>query len=405
MKYYVSLFKIIFTLSIAIIITMFIRVEFLSFTNDKEVSRYLVASMKYNSHEYKIPYFKDREFRSVVSKYILNNDCNYLDYHLFKLHDDKSSLFLDCGKKVEYIFDFKNKKVLNFYDIVNNKEKFDTKVRDLLYLKYPYFVVDNIIEEGIYNINNYELTGYFKTKEYGNLTVKINNNEINGLLDYDMKYTDSYENEEFKIDRNKKLIAFTYDDGPSQYDLKTVDILNRSHFKATFFIVGTRINDYQDVIKYLISNEMEVGNHTFSHKVLSSLSEEEATNEITLVNDMYKGITNNDLKLFRPSYGISNTKVVKKLNMPVILWSIDTLDWKTKNTNLIYKSIMDDPRDGDIVLMHSLYESTEKATEKAVKELYKKGFIVVSVSDLMKYRGMNLNAGEIYHCVNCNRDY
>ena len=312
-------------------------------------------------------------------------------------------MFLNCNNPTNYIFDFKNKKVLTIDSIINDKERFSDNEKNLLYLKYPYFVVDSIYSK-TYNVKRYEIDGFYKTKEYGDLTLKINNNEIKNVMNYEMKYNEDYQNESFEVDKDKKLIAFSYDDGPSQYDYKTVDILKKSHFKATFFVVGNRLEKYKDVINYLNESNMEVGNHTYNHKVLSSLEDNEAFNEITSVNNEYQRLTNNQFKLFRPSYGISKKEIVKKANFPIILWSIDTLDWDNRDDKKTLDAIVKDPRDGDIVLMHSLYESSVKATEKAVKDLYKKGFIVVSVSDLMNYRNIKIEPGNVYRCANCGRD-
>ena len=402
MKYYVDIFKIVFTLSIAIMITMLVKVELFSFEKI-ESPRYLVASMKYSNNVFNVPFFKDRVFRNVVSKYVLNNECTNLEYNLQKLDDNRSNLFLNCNNPVNYVFDFENKKVLTMDDIISDKDRFSDNEKHLLYLKYPYFVVDDIISK-TYNIKDYEMIGYYKTKEFGDLTLRINNNEINNTMNYEMMYNTSYKNETFKIDKSKKLIAFSYDDGPSEYDYKTVDILKKSHFKATFFVVGNRLEKYKDVLKYLNESNMEVGNHTFNHKVLNSLEDNEAFNEITSVNDEYKRLTNNSFDLFRPSYGISKNEIAKKANYPIILWSIDTLDWDNRNEKKTLGAIVKDPRDGDIVLMHSLYESSVKATEKAVKDLYKRGFIVVSVSDLMNYRDIKIEPGKVYRCANCGRD-
>ena len=87
--------------------------------------------------------------------------------------------------------------------------------------------------------------------------------------------------------------------------------------------------------------------------------------------------------------------------MPTILWNIDTLDWKHQNKNKTVNAILKNPSDGDIVLMHSLYKPTLEATKDVIVKLYKKDFIVVSISDLAKYKNISLENNKIYRCIGC----
>ena len=147
-----------------------------------------------------------------------------MDYSAIIIGSGISGLY--AGLKLQQ---FTNKKVLTFNDIVRDKNKFDDYENKLLNLKYPYFVVNDIIEK-TYKVKTFEVDGYYTTKTFGDLTLTINNNVIKNTLDYEMKYSDTYKLEKFKIDKNKKLIAFSYDDGPSEYDYQTIDILKKVKF-------------------------------------------------------------------------------------------------------------------------------------------------------------------------------
>ena len=286
-------------------------------------------------------------------------------------------------------------------DLFFDYDQFLNNSKRLINLKYPRFVTEDIIwKKTVYDIKPNEITGYYKTKEFGDATYTINNNEIENLANYDMHYDDAYENEKFELDPNKKAIAFTFDDGPSTYDLYIIDALVASHSTATFYMVGNRMRSFPLSIDKMVKTGMEVGNHTYDHKSLTSLSDAEVKNQITKTNDLFYEMTGHKLTSLRPSYGNINNRVRVQVGMPVILWNIDTLDWKTRNAEKIYNSIINNAKDGDIVLMHSLYESTQKAVEKVLPELYKRGFQVVSVGELAKLKNYDLANGSTVWNIN-----
>ena len=347
---------------------------------------------------YKKPKFKNNsDLNQIVNDYVENNSCETLEYSVYKIGTDKVNVYLNCGVPQSILYDYVNKEELNFETIVKNSENFDSNVKRLLNLKYPTFVTDEIsILNGNYDIKDNEIIAYYDTVDYGSASIKINNNEIKDDMIYDMSYDDAYENETYMLDKNKKTIAFTFDDGPSSYDLEIIDTLVASHSKATFFVVGNRINNYTSSIKKMIDNGMEVGNHTYDHKTMTKLSTEAMSEEIIKTNEAFKTLTGQDLKLFRPSYGSINKTVLLTIGMPSILWSIDTLDWQSRDVDKICAAILNDVSDGDIVLMHSLYKTTSEAVKKVIPELYKRGYQIVTVSKLMELKGITLSAGSSY---------
>lgn len=346
------------------------------------------------------PFFNNSKLDKYVDDYISKNSCSELTYSVLDLGGNKLSIFLDCGTPYNVIYNYKKKEEVKFDSLVDDKEGFVKNSKRLLNLKYPKFVTEDAdMENAVYNIKANELIGYYKTKEYGDISVRINYNEIKDMLSYDMHYDDAYENEKYTLDKNKKTIAFTFDDGPSDYDLKLIDLLVDSHSTATFFVVGNRIESFPNSIHKMVESGMEVGNHTYNHKSLTGLSASAIKTQITKTNDIFKNMTGRDLTSLRPSYGAVNKKVLLQVELPVVLWNIDTLDWKTRNADKVYEVIMNNAEDGDIVLMHSLYQSTVDAVERSIKELYKKGFQVVSVSELAKLKGRELSIGKSYVAV------
>lgn len=340
------------------------------------------------------PVFVDQYLNTFIDNYIEENTCTTLEYRITELGKGRANIFLNCGSPTNKIYDYINKRNIDFASLVTDHEAFKKNSTRLLDLKYPTFVTADIIwENTIYDIKKNEITGYYETSEYGKATYTINNNEIRDLLDIDMQYDDAYENEVYKLDPNKKTIAFTFDDGPSTYDLYIIDALVNSHSTATFYMVGNRMKSFPGSIDKMIANNMEVGNHTYDHKSLTALSDEQVKSQITRTNDLFFEMTGRKLTSLRPSYGNVNKRVRVQVGMPVVLWSIDTLDWKSRNAEKVYDAIIKDAKDGDIVLMHSLYESTQKAVEKVLPELYKRGFQVVSVGELAKLKGYDLANG------------
>lgn len=214
-------------------------------------------------------------------------------------------------------------------------------------------------------------------------------------MTYEMHYDDAYENEIYTLSPDKKTIAFTFDDGPSPYEPELIDFLVKSHSEATFYLVGSRLELFPKSIEAMTKNKMEVGNHTFDHRVLTTLSDEEIKEEITKTNDLYYELTKEKMTSLRPSYGSINKRVLVQIGMPVILWSLDTLDWKSRDADKIAKTILNEVEDGDIVLMHSLYGSTVEAVKKVLPELYKEGYQVTSVSKLAKLKNFNLTGNKI----------
>lgn len=410
--------NIVFRYTVALIIAMFIKVSIIDmipsneeqnrivFNEEKNEEKafkleYTIKTVEDDISSFKIPVFVDENLNNYVDDYILSNNCHNLEYRITELGKDRANIFLNCGSPSNKIYEYRNKKELEMKDLFFDYDQFLNNSKRLINLKYPKFVTEDIIwEKAVYEIKPNEITGYYKTKEFKDATYTINNNEIENLANYDMHYDDAYENEKFELDPNKKAIAFTFDDGPSTYDLYIIDALVASHSTATFYMVGNRMRSFPLSIDKMIKTGMEVGNHTYDHKSLTSLSDAEVKNQITKTNDLFYEMTGHKLTSLRPSYGNINNRVRVQVGMPVILWNIDTLDWKTRNAEKIYNSIINNAKDGDIVLMHSLYESTQKAVEKVLPELYKRGFQVVSVGELAKLKNYDLANGSTVWNIN-----
>ncbi len=203
-----------------------------------------------------------------------------------------------------------------------------------------------------------------------------------------------------EIDPNKPMVALTFDDGPNPSSTRQIlKTLQKYNVRATFFDLGNLMKAYPDTVKMEEEAGCEVASHTYSHKNLNKLSAEEVAVEQTKTEEQMQEILGHKSNLIRPPYGnASNTVRDVFQNYGLIGWDIDTLDWKSKNANAILSEIRKfSDYDGRIVLMHSIYPTTADAVETIVPELLNKGYQLVTVSEMIKYKGATLEGGKLYY--------
>lgn len=198
------------------------------------------------------------------------------------------------------------------------------------------------------------------------------------------------------IDPDKKMVALTFDDGPSKYTKAIVKCLKDNNSAATFFVVGNRVDSYKSTLKYTYKNGCEIGNHSYSHPIYTGLTTAEIKSQIRKTDKKVKKITGKKPVLARAPGGGYNSKVKKAVGKPLIQWSIDTLDWKTRSKSATVKAVLNNVEDGDIVLMHDLHEPTKDAALELIPKLKKKGYQIVTVSELAKYKGYKMKKGSVY---------
>ncbi len=194
-----------------------------------------------------------------------------------------------------------------------------------------------------------------------------------------------------------KLVCFTFDDGPyAPVTNKILDVLEKYNGRATFFVVGDRAATYSDEIERASKMGCEIGTHTYSHVNLNTLSVPEMQEEIRKSCDAISKYSGKKVKVLRPPEGAANETVKANVNMPMVLWSVDSRDWDYRNADRDYQTVMDNVFDGSIVLMHDLYPATADAVARIIPELAKQGYKFVTFSELMKIRGVDVEPGEKY---------
>ena len=198
------------------------------------------------------------------------------------------------------------------------------------------------------------------------------------------------------IDRTKKMIALTYDDGPSLYTPIIVKALKKAGGRATFFVVGERVSTYKKQLKQAFDTGCEIGNHSWDHSYLTSLSSASLLRQIERTNEAVEKVTGKTPVILRPPYGSVNSTVRSYAGMPLILWNEDTLDWKTRNTYSTISEVKRCASDGDIILMHDIHKPTANAAAEIIQWLTSEGYQLVTVSELADCRG-KMKDGEKYY--------
>ena len=200
------------------------------------------------------------------------------------------------------------------------------------------------------------------------------------------------------VDPSKPMIALTFDDGPSGATSRILDALEANGGRATFFMVGNRMRSYPSVINRMVALGCEPASHTWDHSYLTKLSEGKIFSNLNQVDDTLQSIAGVRTVIVRPPGGFINDAskaALAKRGTPAVLWSIDTLDWKTRNAQKTIDTVLSNVKDGDIILMHDLYETSADAAAVLIPELKNRGYQLVTVSELASYRG-GMQPGHTY---------
>ena len=204
-----------------------------------------------------------------------------------------------------------------------------------------------------------------------------------------------------RVDPEKKLIAFSFDDGPSRKNTeKILKALDKNNARATFFMLGQNAKYYPDLVKKVEESGNEIAGHSWNHPLLTKLGKKGVKKQMSQMNEAIASVTGSDVGLLRPPYGSINRTVKNTVKDPLILWSIDTLDWKTLNADKTAAAILKQAKDGDIILMHDIHAPTAEAVKKVLPKLEKKGFQVCTVSELLEARNITLHPGDVVVSAN-----
>ena len=202
---------------------------------------------------------------------------------------------------------------------------------------------------------------------------------------------DIYENSE-------RLVALTFDDGPKEGKTDVLlDMLKEKNVHATFFMIGAQVEDNSELVKRLYEEGHQIGIHTYHHVDLYCLSEEEQREEIKKTEEVIQAITGNTKPLtVRPPYGRMNAVFEEWIDRPLILWSVDTLDWTGKTASQMIQETGENVKDGDIILMHDISENGLEGAAGIIDELKRMGYTFLTIDQLFRAKNIELENGVSY---------
>ena len=198
--------------------------------------------------------------------------------------------------------------------------------------------------------------------------------------------------------KETKYVALTFDDGPSgKYTRKLLDGLYDRGVQATFLLCGYRMKDYPDLTQRIVDEGHEIGYHGYTHKNMQSMSRRAIAQELedsqTLLPEGCRPV------FLRPPGGCCSDavrQVAQVRNLAILGWSVDPRDWATHDTAAIERAVLKNVGDGDIVLLHDMSDSSVKAALDIVDVLLQKDYEIVTVSRLVRIRGVRLRSGQAY---------
>lgn len=308
---------------------------------------------------------------------------NYISI-ILNIHISSITLTEPINYVKTYFFSKEKETLINIKEIIHQNSVTNIK-NDLMkqninihyldnYINQIQFFIDKDYTYIYFNINNQMIELNYKSKDIKFLK-QLTLNEV-------VKKVDTFYVSNKVLDINKKYVALTFDDGPSIYTKEILEILRKHDVNATFFVLGNKVETYSDLLNEMLSDGNIIGNHSYNHKWLIKLSEDKMKEQLDKTNEEIQKYTGYIPTLLRPTYGSVNKKLKNISNMEIVLWTVDTMDWKYKSVNRIVSRATSNLKDGDIILMHDIYKRTANSLDKIITEIKNQGFEIVTVLEL-----------------------
>ena len=201
--------------------------------------------------------------------------------------------------------------------------------------------------------------------------------------------------------KDKKLVALTFDDGPGPYTERLLDEMKKRGVRATFFLLGVKVNQYPELVKRMSKEGHAIGNHSYDHENLSKLSLSGIQSSMDKTAKRIKDILGYNPEIMRcPGGACSDTvkKYAKSAGIPIAYWDVDTRDWESRNVNAIMKVCFgeDGIQDGSTVLLHDIHKTSVDASIKIMDRLIEEGYTFVTMPELIMAREGKIKAGQVY---------
>ena len=396
-------------------LTMFLMIIFLvcGCSNNKSTESYINSEDEYVAINYPITNINvlDDAISSYVNRIYYNfknmKSSNIPELNISYTYKEINENIINVSLQTEIITDKTinkiktftynktNDKFLTMEDLVQDLDGLDYEVKKELLEKYQDADMDYLsnVSYDYFTIDDENLTLYFnpaeiKSKHNELIYLDIPLDSLKLLIDIDKtEDNDIYLSiKKRNVSLDDKVVALTFDDGPSKYTNKILDVLKKYDACGTFFLIGNKVDFYGDVLKRMLLEGSEIGNHSYDHKLLTRLSKADFQKEISKTQDAIKKVTGFTPTLFRPTYG-GYTNILKSYtDLKFVLWDVDSRDWQVKTKDKIIKNILPNVKSGSIILMHDNHEYSLNALEDVLKSLKSQGYKFVTVSELLELK-------------------
>jgi len=195
-----------------------------------------------------------------------------------------------------------------------------------------------------------------------------------------------------RVPTSQKLIALTFDDGPHGTNTpRLLDILKKRNVKATFYVVGTNSKRYPAILRRMIAEGHEIGNHTMSHGSMTKMSTDQLRRDLSQAHQAIVSATGVAPRTVRPPYGATNSSIKSliksEFGYPSILWSVDPEDWKRPGVSTVTRRLVSGASPGGILLVHDIHAPTIDAIPSTLDQLLAQGYRFVTVTQLIALEG------------------
>ena len=195
----------------------------------------------------------------------------------------------------------------------------------------------------------------------------------------------------------EKILALTFDDGPSVTTQRLVEGLNERGVKATFFMLGTLVERYPEVVDFVYASGNQIVSHGWDHKhKFTELSDEALQTELENAASAVRGITGEDPLYVRPPCGAIDKVTAAKIDVPVMLWNIDPSDWESRNAEAVCDAIINGAFHGGVIILHDMYDSTVDGVLAAIDILQAEGWRFVTLEKYYEIFEITPEAGLVY---------
>ncbi len=348
---------------------------------DNEVENFVLSQINMFKDKAKdIKYLIDRDELNIdYDYYVVNNRYINISLKLYIYHslENTEEYYVQI-----YSFDKESNNFYDILDIFKNTDELLEKINSFLVSNDKSRIHD--LGELSYSFSKDYLVIYLIQDKLNIYEIPLNSFKLNiKIINFIEEVKTSEVSKTNKvIDPKLPVVALTFDDGPSKYTKDIINTLKVNNVNATFFVLGNKVEIYKDIISESIKNGNEIGNHSYNHKWLSKLSTNELLDQINKTQDILKSTVNYTPTCFRPTYGSVNNRIRKNIDLSITLWTVDTKDWKIKNADRIVEKALKNIEDGDIILMHDIFERSSEALKKLIPKLKEQGYQFVTISEL-----------------------